>query len=221
MSDSRTISDEMVALNKSLHHHDATYGKRDLSEGLLENLPSTLNRMHDLGFCNNLLDYGTGKGDLVNELRKLVQFNIDGFDPGNPKWNTPPLKVYDIITCLDVLEHVEQSSIHYVLEDINSLASRFVFFIVDLQPAIKRLADNRNAHILIAPADWWIAEISRVFQCVAAFPIPNKVGAKQKLVVTATNIPKMAPISYSFLMKMRIFDMVMIDAPPSSTTSLR
>ena len=215
MSDPRTISDEMVALNKALHQQDATYGKRDLSEGLLENLLTTLNRIHDLGFCKSLLDYGTGKGELVTELRKSVHFHVDGFDPGNSIWNTLPLESYDIITCLDVLEHVEQSSIRYVLQDINALAGNFVFFIVDLQPAIKRLQDNRNAHISIAPADWWIAEISRVFKCVAAFPIPNKVGAKQKLVVTATNNSNMAPITYSFLIKLRIFDMVMIDAPPS------
>ena len=192
MSDPRTISDEMVALNKALHQQDATYGKRDLSEGLLENLTSTLNRMHDLGFCNNLLDYGTGKGELVTELRKSVQFHVDGFDP-EIQFGILSLESYDIITCLDVLEHVEQSSIRYVLQDINVLASNFVF-IVDLQPAIKRLQDNRNAHISIAPADWWIAEISRVFKCVAAFPIPNKVGAKQNLLLQQPIIPIWHPL---------------------------
>ena len=74
----------------------------------------------------------------------------------------------DILSCLDVLEHIELTSIDDVLQDINNLTRHFCYLVIDLQPAVKTLADGRNAHILLAPPDWWVSKI-------AAFYLPNKL----------------------------------------------
>ena len=118
-------------------------------------LSNALNRMHELGICDSFLDYGTGKGKLVHKLRKEVSQNINilGYDPAVDEWESKPEQAADILSCLDVLEHIEVSTIDDVLADIHKLTRRFCYLVIDLQPAVKSLADGRNAHILLAPTD--------------------------------------------------------------------
>ena len=61
------------------------------------------------------------------------------------------------------------SSIDAVLKDIHRLTKRFCYVVVDLQPAVKKLADGRNAHILLAPYEWWVARFAQLFKCQASF----------------------------------------------------
>ena len=35
---------------------------------------------------------------------------VDGYDPAVEEWSLRPENKYDIITCLDVLEHIELSN---------------------------------------------------------------------------------------------------------------
>ena len=94
---------------------------------VLSNLPTALNRMHELGVCNSFLDYGTGKGLLVQRLKKLVnpKINVTGYDPSVAEYSVHPEGKYDIVSCLDVLEHVELDSIDSVIDDIANLTKDF------------------------------------------------------------------------------------------------
>ena len=83
--------------------------------------------------------------------------------------------LFDILTCLDVLEHVEIDSIDATLQEINSLTKNFVI-VIDLQPAVKRLADGRNAHVLLAPSEWWVSRFSQVFGAWQHFPLSINLG---------------------------------------------
>ena len=74
---SGVISEKQKQLNKELHQSNKNFGNRATGAGIAQNLPTALNRMHELGVCNTFLDYGTGKGLLVQRLKKLVNPKIN------------------------------------------------------------------------------------------------------------------------------------------------
>ena len=205
------ISEQQRALNQKLHDKDINYGNRYDGAGVATNITTALTRMNELGICSSILDYGTGKGKLVERLRTELNDNIrvDGYDPAVNQWEKLPESPYDIVTCLDVLEHIEIESIDSVLDDIKRLTSVFTFLVIDLQPAVKRLEDGRNAHILLAPIDWWTSKISQRFSCIATLPIMHKRGLIQKLVVLGSNKRSIVPLMYGFLNKLKIYDYTM------------
>ncbi|MDA9638942.1 class I SAM-dependent methyltransferase [Synechococcus sp. AH-779-G23] len=202
------ISDAQRKLNAALHQDNKAFGNRTDGAGLASNLPKALVRMHELGVCNSVLDYGTGKGALtqrlLNELPESI--SVQGYDPAVKQYSIKPNTESDILTCLDVLEHIEISSIDAVLQDIHKLTRNFCYLVVDLQPAVKKLADGRNAHILLAPPDWWVTKVSQIFPCIASFPIMHKAGIPQKIVIGACHKTSTAPLMFSFLIKLKIFD---------------
>lgn len=208
---SEVISNKQADLNRALHDSDDSFGSRADAGGLTSNLPLALSHMNRLGMCSTLLDYGTGKGRLIKSLRANVSEDIEfyGYDPAVERWSQKPDFPVDIVTCLDVLEHVEIQSIDAVFSEIKALTTKFCFLIIDLQPAIKVLADGRNAHVLLAPCDWWVSRVSQHFSSISAFPLLHLIGAPQKLVIVATDNPAITPYMYSFLSKMNLFKMKM------------
>ena len=209
------ISEEQRRLNRQLHKTSNNFGNRADGAGLGGNLDTALNRMHELGICNSVIDYGTGKGLLVRRLREKLpkSINVEGYDPAVDEWMKRPSKPSDILVCLDVLEHIEMNSIDAVLNDIRNLTTNFCYLVIDLQPAVKKLADGRNAHILLAPPEWWVSRIAQIFQCQASFPVMHSRGLPQKLVIAATNNRKLLPMMYGFLIKMKLFDFDMNGGP--------
>ena len=213
MSD--VISEEQRKLNKALHENRKDFGSRDDGSGLAGNLPTALKRMNDFGACNSVLDYGTGKGKLVERLKRELpdSINIMGYDPAVEEWKEKPNEPVDILVSLDVLEHIEMQSIDAVLKDIARLTKNFCYLVIDLQPAIKKLADGRNAHILLAPPEWWVTRVSQLFPCIATFPIMHTRGVPQKLIIAGTQHRKMIPLMYGFLIKMKLFEFEMAGGP--------
>jgi len=215
----QVISEEQRALNKALHARDSRFGNRSDGSGVAGRLSVALLRMHELGACNSVLDYGTGKGKLVKRLRQELPSKIDvnGYDPAVEEWEDKPCSSSDIVTCLDVLEHIELESIDVVLRNIKALTNNFCYLVVDLQPAVKTLEDGRNAHILLAPPEWWIGRVAQLFACQTSFPILHQRGLAQKLVIAATDQRNLLPLMYGFLVKLKIFDFTMTGGPLGST----
>lgn len=203
------ISDAQLSFNQALHQSDPSFGNREHASGLATNLPLALLRMHESGLCSSVLDYGTGKGLLVKRLRNELPdtIRVEGYDPAVLKWSNKPQENSDILLCLDVLEHVELDLIDDVINDIKSLTSQFCYLVIDLKPAVKRLADGRNAHVLLAPPEWWISKFSHVFLSLTSFVLPHQNGSQQKLVIVASKSPKVLPYMYSFLNKLNLYDM--------------
>ena len=205
------ISEQQLALNRSLHDSDPAFGNRDTAAGVATQVPLALRRMHESNVCSSVLDYGTGKGLLVDRLRRELPdtIKINGYDPAVERWSSRPDGPHDIVTCLDVLEHIEIGSIDAVLKDIQSLTKSFCYVVIDLQPAVKRLADGRNAHVLLAPPEWWASRFSQVFPCIATFPIKHTCGVDQKIVIAATQRNDLLPKMYSFLNKINAYGISM------------
>ena len=204
---------ENVSLYKDLHERDPKFGGRGDAGGLTSNLTKAINKLEGFGI-KSVLDFGTGKGNLVKTLRLELdtsKYRIDGYDPAVSEWDKKPNGRYDIVTCIDVLEHLERHNIDRFLADLKQHVERFCFLLIDLQPAVQQLSNGRNAHTLLAPIDWWSSKITQYFPATIGFPIMHKGGYVQKYIVTATNKPKHIPEMMIFTNSLNIFERAMVN----------
>ena len=206
------VPETEISLNRSLHESDNNFGNRANAAGFATRLPLAIQRLFAIGACNSFLDYGTGKGKLVQRLRDELpsSIQVDGYDPAVDEWSIKPSgKTYDLVCSFDVLEHIEPSSIESVVSDLSSYTSGICYVVIDLQPAVKHISDGRNAHILLAPVDWWNSLFSRHFSCNLSFVIPHSSGHPQKLVILSTNKLKKLPFLSMLVHKLKLSELVM------------
>lgn len=197
-----TISEEQRRLNSELHSQRPDFGSKGGAghQGVI----AILQRFHQLGAISSVLDYGTGKGLFPRSLKQAIpELKVGAYDPAVEAFSRKPGRRFDLVTSFDVLEHVERSSIAAVLEEIRDLSSTLVYLQIDLQPAVKRLSSGRNAHILLAPPDWWLAQIAAAFPVQGSFPVFHASGALQKLAVVAGTSPESGALVWPFLMKLQ------------------
>lgn len=116
-----------------------------------------------------ILDYGAGKGRLGQALKKIypVPVTVHHYDPAIPEWATRP-EPHDMVVCIDVLEHIEPEYLPNVLDELKRLTRRTGVFTVHTGPAMKVLADGRNAHLTQKPSSWWLPQFMARFE-IAAF----------------------------------------------------
>ena len=204
------IPSDSIKQNKELHQQDQNFGNRADGAGVATNLPKALSRLHQLGLCNSVLDYGTGKGLLVNRLRHELSSSVQcqGFDPSVDEWSSTPSSA-DVVTCLDVLEHIELRDINDFLNNINSLTNVMFFACIDHQLAVKTLSDRRNAHILLAPPDWWVSKFRTYFPCLTTFPLHHVTGHIQKTIICCCKNPAHLNAMNSFIAKLDILTLQM------------
>lgn len=102
-----------------------------------------------------VLDYGCGQGKLANALPQ-VQFDL--YDPAIPRHSAHPTKSYKLITCTDVMEHIEPECLVDVITDLHALLEPggCLFLEIAEGPAGKTLPDGRNAHLIQQSMGWWI-----------------------------------------------------------------
>lgn len=153
------ISDEYRE-QQELLHRNPEYGVA--SEGAAPLVAKLLNDYE----IDELLDYGAGKGRLGQTLMQhnLVQhrLRIQNYDPAIPKWAGKP-EPCDLVACIDVLEHIEPDRLDNVLDDLKRVTKFVGIFTVSTKLALKSLADGRNAHLIVEPAEWWLPKIMERF----------------------------------------------------------
>lgn len=198
----QTISEEQRRLNQELHQARPDFGSRGGAGN--EDIIEVINRYHQLGLIQSVLDYGTGKGAFPKNLHEsLPQLLVSGYDPAVDVFNKKPSKAFDLVTCFDVLEHVERESVPAVIGDINDLCKKVVYMQIDLQPAVKKLSTGRNAHIMLAPPDWWVAQVASIFPVQGSFPIYHASGTVQKIAIVAARTYKQSQLVWSMLTKIQ------------------
>jgi hypothetical protein len=113
-----------------------------------------------------LLDYGAGRGSLGHWLDKNTPGCVirQEYEPGIPQRAHMPAAA-EIVTCIDVMEHIEPDCVVGVLDHIQSLAQRCVYFNISLRPAGRILSDGRNAHLTIQPIEWWKGLLEERWLC--------------------------------------------------------
>ena len=129
--------------------------------------------------CKTLLDYGCGKAipydkdrckevDLRHPIQKLCNLkSFDLYDPAYEKYATLPDKKYDIVICTDVLEHIAEQDMDYVLTEILSRSKKIVFLNISCQPALKHFKEGKfkgkNVHISVFDPSWWGHKIGNIW----------------------------------------------------------
>ncbi len=128
---------------------------------------------------NDILDYGCGRGTLKKKLRaRGCGIDVFEYDPAIPGKDALPELQADLVTCTDVLEHIEPACIKDVLKHIFSLSRQYAYFVISVKPANLILPDGRNAHILLRPPKWWKKAILEIGWEIMSFEV--KKDSKQK-----------------------------------------
>ncbi len=130
-------------------HNTSPFGKRS-------KMPKHLAEFIQEVKPNSILDFGCGKGRLVQRLREdYPDITTTGYDPGNTEFDTTlEGRHADLIISTDVLEHVEPEHIDTTLKYL-STKSRYIYHLIALSPAKLILPDGRNAHLIQESPEWW------------------------------------------------------------------
>ena len=157
------ITDSYLAEQQGLHRNPR-YGVASLHFAPL---------VHGLlraGRCTSLSDYGAGKCKLFHALGgEAAGIDYRPYDPVFPEYG--PARPADLVTCIDVLEHIEPDCLDAVLDELSSITTRLALLTVHTGPAKKQLSDGRNAHLTQRPAQWWTKHLERRFDILHVKPI--------------------------------------------------
>lgn len=135
-------------------HAKTKFGKRRKLPAMLENYIAEKNP-------SSILDFGCGKGNLVDTLKeKYPNKKIFGFDPANPTYDIP-LHSVDMIISTDVLEHIEPHCLADTLLEIKN-NSKYIFHLISCAPAKLILPDGRNAHLIQESPTWWKEQFENI-----------------------------------------------------------
>jgi hypothetical protein len=164
---------ELQAMYREMHEHGEQF-LGQLAESTFPgfSLDHHVFRIKDLitrTGAKTLLDYGSGKGQQYeprivkdragNRWVSVIEcWDIDElvcYDPAYEKYSRLPEERFDGAICTDVLEHCPEPDLPWIVDEIFSYATKFVFLNVACYPASKRLPDGRNAHITVKPLEWW------------------------------------------------------------------
>lgn len=144
------ISPKYQVLQRMLHAQPKLYGERG------DKWAQTVLALVAEHQATSVLDYGCGQGSLKTAVLSARPHGLrfDEYDPGIEGKNGLP-SFADLVVCTDVLEHVEPERLDAVLAHLKLLARKAVLLVVALVPTAKVLADGRNAHLIVRPANWW------------------------------------------------------------------
>jgi len=158
MDTNNLVSDEYRALLEYEHLEN-----KDLwgttAQNMLHIIEPYLKRVNATKF----LDYGAGHGGLKKVWGH--KYKITEYEPGRPEVSAPP-EPHDMVLCIDVLEHIEPEYIDNVLKDLQRVTKEYGLFQIATRPAVKKLKDGRNAHLIVKPAQWWIEKVNTLFEIV-------------------------------------------------------
>jgi hypothetical protein len=124
--------------------------------------------------AKTMLDYGCGKAQLykARDIRLPGGTMIPGvrefwgvdevrlYDPGVGEYaQRPDGQQFDGLVSTDVLEHIPEEDIPWVLAECFAFARRFVYMNIASYPAKRILPNGWNAHVTIRPPQWWREQI--------------------------------------------------------------
>lgn len=146
--------------------------------GCLKHARTLIDMSHTIG-ATSAIDYGCGKGlqyakavivppqfandPAVDEvqlftLEQALGYEVTKYDPAVKGFHKPPTEPADLVWCTDVLEHIPEEDISFIVGELSRLALKGVFVTVGTYPAKKHLPNGENAHVCIKPAEWWVEQ---------------------------------------------------------------
>lgn len=145
------ITDEYLHLNQKLHREKDVFGCSGWHWA---------NAIADLIQKNKIkswLDYGCGMSSLVEAIKERcpsLKYEYTEYDPCMVGKDDMP-EPAELVTCTDVLEHVEKSKINNVLSHITELTQRISFFVIATKLANRKLSNGKNTHSIVKGSVFW------------------------------------------------------------------
>ena len=125
----KTSSDAYLQRHRDVHARHPAFGThkhpylRETVRGWAEAIAK------QTGELPSLLDYGCGKGVFLKEMTRLKLFRFHrGYDPAITIFEARPAQSYDVVTCLDVLDQLEDGFVDAVIRDVAQLTARVAIF---------------------------------------------------------------------------------------------
>lgn len=127
---------------------------------------------------DNVIDIGSGRGPVLIELmdvfppEKILSCDLENFHDMNVSFQ--PLNLikeedrnkivdfFDLLTCLDVLEHIEEEYIEDILKFFKRIARKFIIIVAnhsDVQNGIE-------LHLTQRPLVWWKQLFKKYFKII-------------------------------------------------------
>jgi hypothetical protein len=174
---------EMVEMYATLHEQGANKAANEdhrppeltFAGKMLASHAPVIKEMIDRTGSKTLLDYGAGKGrsyeqkdiELGGTVAPTLQEywgleHIRCYDPGYEPFNQLPQEQYDAVISTDVLEHITEPDLPWILDEMFGFARRFLFANIACYPAKKNLPNGQNAHCTVRSPDWWAGMIHAV-----------------------------------------------------------
>jgi len=122
--------------------------------------------------CQTLLDYGSGKGTLYTEepnklgkpLHKFLKIkDYTLYDPGLEEFSKLPIDTYDIVICVDVMEHLPEQDLEWIIDRIMSFGNKAIFLNIACYEALKKFPNGKNVHITVHEPEWWVDLINKIW----------------------------------------------------------
>jgi hypothetical protein len=145
--------DKYVALSKRVHNRTWKW-----SGGSVVIHVEQIDSLMEEYSATTALDYGCGKAKHHPEHWK----GFAKFDPAHEDYNKRPAGKFDMVICTDVMEHVPESCVDWVLNDIFQYSNSVVFLSISTREAEHRLPNGENMHVTIKPLEWWQERVERI-----------------------------------------------------------
>lgn len=114
--------------------------------------------------AESILDYGCGKAVAHTVKNLFIQNGVNEvylYDPAVDAYQTLPDKIFGGVICADVMEHIPEQNVDFVLDQVVSFADKFVFFVISCNPAKYNLKNGENVHITIKQPGWWLSKLKK------------------------------------------------------------
>jgi len=113
-----------------------------------------------LGRPISILDYGCGQPLATYRHFFTHPMNIRSwcsYDPALPGFDVRPTGQYDFVICADVVEHIPEEALNFVLDDIRSFVSDSGFLGVSTcgEPSYQSFSDGENFHCTLKTSNEW------------------------------------------------------------------
>lgn len=154
-----TCTDEY---KKLLHHEHSAPEKWGMAAK--HRFPKIINFIREQS-ATDILDYGAGSANRLSVMLNDLypgEFSCTDYDPGIAEISQKP-EPHSLVTCIDVLEHIEPDLLDNVLSDLRRVTKQAGFFVISTIPAKRILRNGKNAHLIIESAEWWEQKLSEYF----------------------------------------------------------
>ncbi len=120
--------------------------------------------------ARSVLDYGAGKASFYTapmfpsadgggkvDIRSYWGVDeIRLYDPGYEPLSKLPLgEKFDAVICTDVMEHIPEEDLDWVIDELYSFANKMVYACIATYPAGKTFPNGENVHVTLKDAQWW------------------------------------------------------------------